>query len=163
VNPTEAPSVEYSYPVISRANPKLTPYRSPLGSDDPSVWASAHSDLDLARMTKANLLIVGTKRVANLLSFLLPELNPVVMIQPEDGSLLLPPVSAQVRTAVVRDVDALTCQEQRRLLKWLLDSAGHRMQVVSTASAPLLPLVETGTFHDALYYRLNTVYIDLSE
>jgi transcriptional regulator of acetoin/glycerol metabolism len=45
--------------------------------------------------------------------------------------------------------------------EWLASS--NRPQVVSTASAPLLPLVEAGVFNDALYYRLNTVYIDLSE
>jgi transcriptional regulator of acetoin/glycerol metabolism len=48
------------------------------------------------------------------------------------------------------------------LFEWL-DSTSSGTQVVSTASAPLLPLVEAGAFDDALYYRLNTVYVDLSE
>lgn len=155
--------MEYSSSLIPRVKPKITPHTSPFGSGDSCVWTSPHGDLDLARMTKANVLIVGTKRAENLLRFLVHELNPVVMIQCQDGGLLLPPASSQVRTAIVRDVDALTCQEQRRLLKWLLDSAGHRMQVISTATAPVLPLVERGAFNDALYYRLNTVYIDQSE
>ena len=156
--------MEYPTPHISRGHTKIAPYASkpPLGGD----WclsASAHSDLNLARKTNANLLIVGTKRVANLLSSLVRELKPVVTIHCHDGRLVLPPASSRARTAIVRDVDALTCQQQRRLLAWLRDSSGNRMQVISTASAPLLPLVESGTFHDALYYRLNTVYIDLSE
>ena len=34
--------------------------------------------------------------------------------------------------------------------------------MVSTASAPLLRLVEARAFDAALYYRLNMVYIDLT-
>jgi transcriptional regulator of acetoin/glycerol metabolism len=54
----------------------------------------------------------------------------------------------------------LTLEEQRRLLEWLQETAG-RTRVVSTTSAPLLPLVEDGVFLDTLYYRLNTVYVEL--
>lgn len=126
------------------------------------TWASVHTDLDLARMTKANLLIVGTKGVVDLLDCVAPELNGVVMVHCREGQLLLPPACSNTRTAIIRDVDTLTCQGQHRLLDWLLESA-NRIQVVSTASRPLLPLVNTGTFNEALYYRLNTVYINLSD
>ena len=97
-----------------------------------------------------------------LVSLLVPDANPSVMIRRQDGGLLLPPATARPSTVVVRDVDALTADEQRALLAWL-DSGESRTQVVSTASAPVLPLVEAGAFNDALYYRLNTVYINLSE
>jgi hypothetical protein len=120
-------------------------------------------DLNVARITKANLLLVGTEpHVVKLVSLLVPDANPSVMIRRQDGQLLLPPPASRPSTVVVRDVDALTVDEQRSLLEWM-DSSQSRTQVVSTASAPVLPLVESGAFNDALYYRLNTVYINLSE
>jgi len=54
----------------------------------------------------------------------------------------------------------LTMAEQRQLLEWL-DAPATRMQVISTASMPMLPRVEARTFDETLYYRLNTIYIDL--
>jgi DNA-binding NtrC family response regulator len=82
------------------------------------------------------------------------------MIRCRDGLFPLPP-SSQSGIVVLRDVDALKPEEQVGLLNWV-DSARNRRQVVSTASAPLLPMVEARAFDAALYYRLNTVYIDLT-
>jgi DNA-binding NtrC family response regulator len=59
---------------------------------------------------------------------------------------------------VVREVDALDPREQRQLLESLQRAAG--VQVISVAAQPLYPLVQTGRFTDALYYRLNVVYLD---
>jgi transcriptional regulator of acetoin/glycerol metabolism len=33
--------------------------------------------------------------------------------------------------------------------------------VISTSSVSLLPLVQSGAFSDDLYYRLNTIWVDL--
>jgi transcriptional regulator of acetoin/glycerol metabolism len=63
---------------------------------------------------------------------------------------------------VIRNVDTLSAGEQKTLLEWL-ESATTRTQVITTATAALTPLVEAGAFDETLYYRLNTVYIDLSE
>jgi sigma-54-interacting transcriptional regulator len=63
---------------------------------------------------------------------------------------------------ILQDVDALTHADQRRLLDWL-DQAAGRTQVVSTTPAPLLPRVQAGAFIDRLYYRLNTVCMDVTE
>jgi hypothetical protein len=126
-------------------------------------WALVHSDLNLARTTRANLLLVGTEGlVLNLVSVLVPDLSPGLTSRRRNRRLLLPPASSRVAAVVIRDVDALTPEDQLGLFNWL-DAAKNGTQVVSTASAPLLPLVETGAFNAALYYRLNTVYINLSE
>ena len=147
-------------PSLYQLTPSTTPFASMLPQSDD--WG-VPMDLNVARITKANLLLVGTEpHVVKLVSLLVPDANPSVMIRRQDGQLLLPPVTARPSTVVVRDVDALTVDEQRTLLAWL-DSGESRTQVVSTASAPVLPLVEAGAFNDALYYRLNTVYINLSE
>ena len=155
--------MEDSSGLFSRVNPETAPYAStPPRKGDSSDWLSVHADVDLARINKANLLVVGTERlVLGLVSSLVDDANSDVMIRCRDGLLRLPPTSSQSGTVVLRDVDALKQEEQRRLLDWV-DSANNRSQVVSTASAPLLPLVEARAFDAALYYRLNTVYIDLT-
>jgi hypothetical protein len=96
-----------------------------------------------------------------MVSLVVPDLEPPATIRRQNEELRLPTASAPMRTAVIRDVDGLTPVEQRKLLDWLV-SAATRTQVVSTTSAPLLPLVETGLFNDTLYYRLNITYVDLS-
>lgn len=65
-------------------------------------------------------------------------------------------------TMVLRNVDSLPADEQRRLLS-LLASAATPRRVISTASAPLFPMVCGGRFDADLYYRLNVVYIDLRQ
>ena len=135
----------------------------PPHSGDLRVLASLHSDLNVARITRANVLVVGEERlVINLVSVVIPDANLGVVISFQDGQLLLPPASSGPGTVVVRDVDALTTGQQQMLLEWL-ELAQNHTQVVSTSSVPLLPMVETGAFNDALYYRLNTIYIDPSE
>jgi DNA-binding NtrC family response regulator len=58
-------------------------------------------------------------------------------------------------------VHALPLSDQRRLVAWL-ELAKGRTQVVSTTSAPLLPLVNAGQFIATLFYRLNTVCVDVT-
>ena len=121
------------------------------------------ADLFRARITKANVLLVGPDHlVENVVSLLVSDPTSSAMLHRRNGELMLPIASPRVRTAIVRDVDALTPEQQRRLLDWL-GSTQNRPQVVSTTSAPLLPLVETGEFNDTLYYRLNTMYVDVCE
>jgi hypothetical protein len=121
-----------------------------------------HTDLKLAQITGSNVLLVGPeRRVEGLVNVHVPETSAVLVVRCQDGPPRLPPASSPVGSMVLRDVDFLTPTEQRRLFEWLDSTSGT--QVVSTASAPLLPLVEAGAFDDALYYRLNTVYVDLSE
>lgn len=52
--------------------------------------------------------------------------------------------------------------QQHALLQWLDDTAG-RVQVVSTTTQPLFPLVQRDVFRADLYYRLNTVFLDLRD
>ena len=147
--------------LFSRVSPEIAPYSSALARRvDSSDWLSVHEDLNLARGNRANLLIVGTELlVSSLVSSLVVDVNSHIMIRCRDG-LRLPPTSSQPGTVVLRDVDALKKEEQLRLLDWM-DSASTRIQVVSTAAAPLLRL-KAGAFDAGLYYRLNTVYIDLT-
>jgi hypothetical protein len=118
--------------------------------------------MKLARTTRTNVLIVGPESlVRSALGLATSELKADATVQCGHDRLQLPAPASPASTVVVRDVDILTPGEQRRLLEWL-GSSNTRTQVVSTASVPLLPLVEASSFDDTLYYRLNTIYIDLS-
>jgi transcriptional regulator of acetoin/glycerol metabolism len=56
----------------------------------------------------------------------------------------------------------LDAKQQIHLLHWLdLINERLQVQVVSTTSEPLFPLVQTGAFLADLYYKLNIVLIDL--
>jgi len=64
-------------------------------------------------------------------------------------------------TLVLHDVGGLVGDEQTRILRWLDESHG-RIRIVSTNTQPLWPRVTSGAFDETLYYRLNTVHVDVS-
>jgi len=63
-------------------------------------------------------------------------------------------------TIVLHDVDRLDLSAQHALLTWL-DDCGGRVRVISTARSDLFDLVIAGEFLDPLYYRLNTIVVDV--
>ena len=117
-------------------------------------------DSCMVRTARANVLLKGIDSVTDgILDTLRRDLCvPVATWRPGER-LLLPPV-ARCGTMILHDVGALTLEEQCRLMVWLQETAGGT-RVVSTTSAPLLPLVEVGAFLDTLYYRLNTIYLEI--
>ena len=125
----------------------------------------------LARAARLNVLVLGMPRVTPLLSDLegaienvldriLPDLSEPIVSWCPGNRLVLPPV-AQAKTLILHDVGSLVFEDQTRLLEWL-ERADGRTQVVSTCGTSLLPLVHTGMFNATLYYRLNTVCVDLN-
>jgi hypothetical protein len=66
------------------------------------------------------------------------------------------------RSLIVRDVDRLTHTNQQRLVEWLNRNDGDT-RIIATSARPVFPRVERGEFSEALYYRLNTVTLVLSE
>ena len=125
----------------------------------------------LARAARLNVLVLGMPRVTPLLSDLegaieivldrlLPDLSEPIVSWCPGNRLVLPPV-AQAKTLILHDVGSLVFEDQTRLLDWL-ERADGRTQVVSTCATSLLPLVHTGMFNATLYYRLNTVCVDLN-
>jgi len=155
-------SVQYPSRLGSGANPDTAPNASRPFSEADAVSIAAASDLNIARSTRANLLVVGPEQlVKTVLKLVAPAGKRDAVVQAGEGRLQLP-ASSRPSTLVIQDVDMLTTGEQRRLLEWL-DGANTRTQVISTASTPLLSRVEAHTFNETLYYRLNTIYIDLFE
>jgi len=122
---------------------------------------SPTSDLDLARLTRTNLLVFGDDDVVvRLITSLWPSLATPIVVRHRGERLQLSPTSPPVATIVVYDVDTLTRDEQNALYHWM---AGHgRTQVVSAASKSLEVMLQAGAFNEGLYYRLNVVTLDLT-
>jgi hypothetical protein len=125
------------------------------------VARAVHADLLLLGMPRVNVLLTGRYAIIrNVLDTLMADLDePIMRWCP--GKRLLLPASTRVCTMILEDVGALTLDEQRRLLAWM-DQSAARTQIVSTTSSSLFPWVEAGDFLSALYYRLNTLYVDVS-
>lgn len=130
----------------------------------PDHWRlarAAHVDLLLMGMPRVNLLLIAPDGVVRFVleSLLLDLQEPIARWRA--GERLVLPSTEGSGTLVLHDTNALTADDQLRLLSWL-ERAEGRTQVVSTSSIPLLPLVHAGRFIDTLYYRLNTVCVDVT-
>lgn len=116
----------------------------------------ARKDLQIVGTQRTNLLLLGapgtTGLVLQMLDLGLRE--PILTWRP--GQPLVLPTYGHPATLILHDVDKLTSLDQHTVLRWL-DHSRSRIRVVSTTSEPLWSRVQTGTFSERLYYRLNTV------
>lgn len=154
----------YPYRLLSQERVE-TSSRAPRdpNRDEAVDWASVEDDLDAVRHTKVNLLVIGPDcLVMNVIRRVIADVPASIVIPCETGRLPLSRLSLPPGTLVFRDVDALDADGQALVFEWL-ESASSERQIVSTASASLLPLVDAGAFDRRLYYRLNTVYINLGQ
>jgi hypothetical protein len=137
------------------------PDGAPLSADDRLRAQMVYGDLAAIGMPRVNMLLTGMDSVVrNLLETILIDLQaPIASWHP--GQLLVLPPVARNGTMILHDIDQMALEDQLRLLDWL-DQAAGKVQIVSTASTNLMPLVRAGTFDDRLYYRLNTVLVDAS-
>ena len=116
-------------------------------------------DWELACAARVNVWLRGPQHTTRAaLTTLGPVLSEPVVTLRAGAPLVLVPRS--IATLIVEDVSALALDDQQRLLAWL-DDVAEGTRVISVTSAPILPLLESGAFLGALYYRLNTVYVDL--
>jgi hypothetical protein len=129
----------------------------------PDHWRmarAAHVDLLLMGLPRVNLLLIAPDGVVRyvLESLLLDLQEPVARWRPGDD--FAPPAIDEGGTFVLHEAGTLAHDQQIRMLDWLERMDG-RMQVVTTSSTPLLPRVQAGGFIEVLYYRLNTVCVDV--
>lgn len=112
-------------------------------------------------MPRVNLLLIAPDGVVQFVleSLLLDLKEPIARWRA--GERLVLPSPDQSGTLVLHEAGALSANDQIRLLDWLEQAEG-RTQVVSTSTTPLLPRVHAGGFIDTLYYRLNTVCVDVT-
>jgi len=120
-----------------------------------------HTEWDLLVRAPHNLLLMGTSSATDeMLGALKPHLRvPLHEYTPPAGGSVPQPSEG---TLVLSEVAKLDATQQTTLLQWLDQmSECLDVQVVSTTSEPLFPLVQTGAFHPDLYYKLNVVLMDL--
>ena len=120
----------------------------------------AHKDLQVAGMPRTNLLLVGSPGAVRIvMEMLWLELREPILTW-RAGQPLDLPAPGRASTLVLHDVNELTKDDQRRVLEWL-DETGGRIRVVSTTRTSLWPQLKSGGFDETLYYRLNTVCVDI--
>jgi hypothetical protein len=107
----------------------------------------------ILRAPPVNVLIEGPSTATDeVLHVLRPHLPEPLVINLAHAPLHLP--EGPARPMILRNVAALTADDQARLLVWL-QREGFGAQVVSTTERPLFARVAQGLFDAALYYRLN--------
>jgi hypothetical protein len=131
-----------------------------LESADRRAAANAFRELHAIGMPRVNLLLTGRPLAIDYLlsSFDIGCAEPVLTWDP--GEPLVLPI-AEGGTILLRNVGAMALQDQQRLLQWL-NAAMGRTQVISTTARPLMGQVLAGDFDDTLYYRLNTVLVNVT-
>jgi len=120
----------------------------------------ARRDLPVGAMPRTNVLVVGSSEATRIVVDMLrlDLRGPVLKWRP--GQPLELPTRGRAATMVLEDLTGLTSDEQARILAWLEEVVGY-VRVVSTTAVPIWPRVARGEFNDMLYYRLNTVYVDV--
>ena len=134
------------------------PEAVPPSSHKLGMAPGSHEDLQLVRTSRANLLIIGADdAVRPIIEFLAPDLRQPIVTWLKGEPFQLPPPS-RCGTMILQEIGDLAKEDQKLLITWLERSAGGT-QVISTASGPLVDMIDSGSFNDALYYRLNTVLL----
>lgn len=118
------------------------------------------NDWPVLRRSHANLLVSGPREATRaFIVAVTPYLHkPLHDVLACDAL----PIALADGTLILRDVDALDSEQQERLLRWLDSRRNGQTRVISTTAAPLYAAVQTGTFSDCLYYRLNVVHLEVT-
>jgi hypothetical protein len=122
--------------------------------------AGIASELEGLGEFRSNCLVIGLDvLVEDVLMILGSTFRSPITVMRADQLYDLPSASGP-GTVVIRGVSDLTSPDQVRLVEWL-NQADGRLQVVSSSSEPLWPLVHEGRFLESLYYRLNIITLVL--
>ncbi len=108
--------------------------------------------------TRANVLLTGPDRATiAFVKAVAPDLRTPTSAVPCDR--LLPLDSAA--TMILHKIESLAMTEQQRLLVWLNDDPDRPTQLISIAGVPMYQMVEENRFLRPLFYRLNTIHIEV--
>jgi hypothetical protein len=146
--------------VVGGQATRVPPYApSPTGRPTaPETWEQGLVDAHTLAATHANGVLIGDPFVLRgLLGTVWPLLKKSV-VWIDSARLSLPIESCG--TLILEEAHRLSEPDQAHLLAWLNDG-GRMVQVLTTSSRPLFPLVEAASFLEPLYYRLNRVLISV--
>jgi hypothetical protein len=113
----------------------------------------------MLRAVRPNILVIGAPdAIESTVSALVAQLpGPVSYLR----SNAPPPAIDEAEMLVVPDVAALSPDLQHEWLAWLDNVDVRRPQIVATSGVPIYPLVTADQFSGVLYYRLNTILLDV--
>jgi hypothetical protein len=106
-----------------------------------------------------SVLLIGPRDLAEeFLAPWMPSLtSPVVYLDPANPAF----PNNSGGTLIVRDVERLAPLHQDQFLEWL--NAQHEItRTIAISPRSLFPRVQVGAFSEQLYYRLNTVIVELN-
>jgi hypothetical protein len=113
----------------------------------------------LAHTLRPNVLVIGpVARSEATVAAIVDALSTPVRYWTPDSP---PPSPADGTTTVIRDVATLSLPLQKAWLARLNAEDAHHVQIIATSSIAVFPLVVRGVFLEDLYYRLNTVLLDV--
>jgi len=107
---------------------------------------------------RANVMITGPQ---DALTAFLHAARPELQEPIRSANAPLPTPIDGVRTLILADVDRLDETDQRRLRDWFDEGLNANVQVVSLTSISLFSRVSANAFDPDLYYRLNTVLLEI--
>jgi len=149
-----------------------TAFKSPLGADTPELTRSSDrpsiDDIGTAsvtaaarqvRLTRLNVLVIGpVAQTEAAVSAIVVALGKLAYFWAPDVPL---PTRADGRAIVIRDIATLSPGLQKAWLACLSTQQQRRPHIIATSSIAVFPLIAHGLFLEDLYYRLNTVLLDL--
>jgi hypothetical protein len=113
----------------------------------------------MLRAVRPNILVIGAPDVVeSTVSALVAQLSGLVSYLRPNAP---PPAIDEAEMLVVPDVAALSPDRQHEWLAWLDNVDVRRPQIVATSDVPVYPLVKSDQFSGVLYYRLNTILLDM--
>jgi hypothetical protein len=121
--------------------------------------SARQSEWSILRTSPVNGLLIGSPDLtAAAVAEMEKDLQqPLVWWSPDQG-IDLPDLTGG--TLVIRDVDDLDARQQEQLSRWIVLHAPG-VQVLALAREPLFESVADGRFSAALYYRMNTVVVEV--
>ncbi len=136
--------------IVDSTRPLRSGFRSRTEAADIDEWS-------IARTERVNALVFGPAALTDaLVAREFPALQPPAAVWSASEGLDVP---AAPESVLVRNVQDLTGDQQDRLMAWM--DRHPTIQIISTATCALHPLVVDGRFRSDLYYRLNILYFAL--
>jgi hypothetical protein len=113
----------------------------------------------LGHTLRPNVLVIGpVARTEAAVAAIVAALPMPVRYWTPDSPL---PSPGDTTTLVIRDVATLSLSFQQAWLARMNMPHAPHTQIIATSSIALFPLVVRGVFLEDLYYRLNTVLLDV--
>ena len=113
----------------------------------------------LAHTLRPNVLVIGpVARSEATVAAIVGGLPAPVRYWTPDSPL---PSPGDTTTTVIRDIATLSLSFQQAWLTRMNSPHAQHTQIIATSSIAVFPLIVRGVFLEDLYYRLNTVLVDV--